>query len=121
MAIYALTGPTIAAGQSLSDGVACNGARLIRLTMPDGWDAAPLTFLLSQDGTIFSDLFNVQAATGKYQSWEVAVNVVPGATYTLPIGTGGEIAFLKVRSGTRGQPVKQAAERQFQLVLGPPA
>jgi hypothetical protein len=121
MAIYSMPGPVIAAGQSLSESVNCNGARLIRLAMPADWTPASLTFCLSEDGTAWFDLFNVQTATGKYQSWEAVINVAPGATYTLPTGTGGVISFLKLRSGTRQQPVKQTADRTFQLVLGPTA
>jgi hypothetical protein len=36
-------------------------------------------------------------------------------------GTGDVISFIRFRSGTRSLPIVQAAERQFQLVLGAPA
>jgi hypothetical protein len=47
-------------------------------------------------------------------------SVQHGATFDKG-GTGDMISFIRFRSGTQSLPVAQAAERQFQLVLGAPA
>jgi hypothetical protein len=122
MSLYFLPGPTIPAGQSLSEGVDCTGSSIIRIVMPPAWTSAPLTFQLSPDNVTFYDLFHIQATTGSFVPFEVVVpNVLPGAIYVMPPGAGFMIAFIRFRSGTKGLPVVQAAARPFQIVLNVPS
>jgi hypothetical protein len=51
----------------------------------------------------------------------VVPSVIPGSIFIMLPGTGDMISFIRFRSGTQSLPVAQAAERQFQLVLGAPA
>ena len=119
MPTYSISGPTIPAGESLSNAVDCSASRIIRIVMPqDGWDSAPLTFQLSTDGTAFSNLYNIQTIVGGFQQFEVAVPAVePGTVYIMPPNTGEMIGFVRFRSGTKDRPMVQTADRKFQLVL----
>jgi hypothetical protein len=111
-----LSGPVIAAGQSLSDAIDCSGFdRIIRILMSAGWNGAPLTFQLSPDGTNFHDLFHVDPNT--FFGHEVIVSrPVPDAMITLPSGMSLAMNWLKIRSGTSALPVAQTANCTFQLV-----
>jgi hypothetical protein len=112
MALSILTGPTIAAGESLSDGLDCTGGNIIRLTMAASWTPANMTFQISTDGTFYNDLFRPDGE-------EVTMVVVPGAAVVL--GHIGDwlkaVAYLKVRSGTRNYPVRQAERRDFAVAV----
>ena len=59
MAITFLDGPSIAAGESLSDGLDCSGGTIMRITMPFYWTAANITFQISTDGDQYNDLVGV--------------------------------------------------------------
>ena len=52
MAIQVLNGPTIAAGDSLSDGLDCSGGKIVKITMPADWTFADITFQTSSDGIV---------------------------------------------------------------------
>jgi hypothetical protein len=120
--LYALPGPTILAGQSLSDGVDCTGSRILRIVVPPQWTAAPISFQLSPDNNIYGDMYHV---TGTFSTYEVVVApIIAGSVIVLPVGTGDGIAFVKIRSGTHAAPVKQAVDCVFTVVLlvpDPPA
>lgn len=101
---------TIFSGQSLSSTVKLNGAALLGIEMPAAWTAANLTFQHSIDGTNFFDM---------YTPANVEVQVVVSTTQrnvALPTATWQSIIYLKVRSGTSGTPVNQAADRVLKLV-----
>jgi hypothetical protein len=109
---------TLHAGESLSDSVDCGGASAVRITMPNAWSgAAPLTFLLSEDGgATFHNLHHV--VPNQMVGFEVKVPAVqPGSTVTFPVGMGVNIQWVRVRSGTAAAPVPQEADRVFQLEL----
>ena len=109
--LQVLNGPTIAAGQSLSDAVDCTGGQLCRITMPPGWTRAPLTFQFSTDGVFFNDMFGLDG-------FEVTIQTIaPGSGVILPSDIGRAIGFLKVRSGTRGNPIPQETARAFAVTL----
>jgi hypothetical protein len=107
-----LIGPTIAAGESLSDGLDCTGGNIVRLTMSEKWTSANLTFQISTDGTLYNDLFRPDGE-------EVMMNMEPGAAVV--VGQIGEylkaIAFLKIRSGSRDHPVVQKERREFAVTI----
>lgn len=102
---------TIRAGQSLSDSCDCSAGRIVRIAMPPAWTAANLTFCLSTDGTIWSDLFA--------RTREVARPVLPGTTVIIKPGEWdmSAVAYLRLRSGSRKRPVVQSADRVFILTL----
>ena len=110
MSLLVVEGPTIAAGESLSDGVDCSGGTLVRITCPAEWTNAIATFQLSSDGQFYNDLFD---EAGK----EVQVSIIPGVAMPIPYKWTKMIAWLKVRSGSRQYPVPQEAERIFAFAV----
>jgi hypothetical protein len=112
----------IPAGQSMSEGIDCSGSlRLVRVIMPADWTAAAaLTFQLSPDGTKYNNLYHV-APGGGLSTYEVTVpTVTPNAVVGFPAGTGFAVAWLRLRSGTQATPVKQTADRTFQVIMEMP-
>jgi hypothetical protein len=110
--LQVLNGPTIQRGESLSDSVDCGGAgQLVRITMPQEWTDAALTFQFSTDGVFFNDMFGIDG-------YEVTIpEVVPGSGVIIPADVGRAIAFIKFRSGTRGNPVEQEETRVFAVTV----
>jgi len=108
MPLVIVNGPIIQAGQSLSDGVDCSAGAVVKLTMPGAWvGAAPLSFQTSSDGIMYNDMFMPDGH-------ELIYTVVAGTGIFVPRLTTG---FLKVRSGTREQPVAQPELREFAVAL----
>jgi hypothetical protein len=106
-----LDGPFIEAGESLSSAIDCSGGQLVRITMPMDWTQAPLTFEFSTDGTAFNDMFDLKG-------YAVTIDVVvPGSGVIIPSDVGRAIAWIKFRSGTRGNPVEQAEGRLFAVAI----
>jgi hypothetical protein len=111
MTLQVINGPTIARGQSLSDAVDCGEGQLVRITMPPEWTDAPLTFQFSTDGVFFNDMFGIDG-------YEVTIpEVVPGSGVIIPADVGRAIVHIKFRSGTRGDPIEQEAERNFAITV----
>ena len=111
---------TIANGQSLSNALQIShGLRIVRIGMPADWDAAPLTFQISSDNNTWWDLYHVvQSVEGPWVSYEVSVpSVVPNSIVLLPPDMGASLGWLKIRSGTKSQPVNQTADRTFALMF----
>ena len=107
-----LNGPVIEAGECLSDAVDCSAGQLVRITMPADWsDGAALTFQISTDGEFFNDLFGIDG-------YEVTINeVVAGSAVLIPESVGRAIAFIRFRSGTRGDEVPQEKRREFAVAI----
>jgi hypothetical protein len=111
MPLQVLDGPVIAAGEALSSGLDCSRGHLVRITMPAAWTRAPLTFQISSDGGGFNDLVGLDG-------YEIMfTNVVPGSAVVVPSSTGRAVGWLKVRSGTRDEPVPQAEGRLFAVAI----
>ncbi len=112
MPLQVLNGPTIAAGEALSEGIDCSVGQLVRITMPkSSWSRAPLTFQISSDGLLYNDLFGLDG-------YEVTLaNVEPGTAVIVPHGIGIAVGWLKLRSGTRDNPVPQPEDREFAVAL----
>jgi len=109
MPLVVLTGPIIAAGQSLSDAIDVNGD-MVRITMPAGWTPANLTFQISTDGEGYNDLFNPLGQ-------EIMLPVVPGTAVIVPVEMTRAIRFIKFRSGRRDFPVVQEEQRDFAVAV----
>ena len=121
MSLYALPGPTIPAGESISNAVDCGGNQILRIVSPDGWDKAPLTFQLSPDNAKFNDMYWVQLSGGKFLPYEVVVDPLPdGAVLVMPPQTGLKIFWIRFRSGTKATPVIQPKDRVFNIITWVP-
>lgn len=104
---------TILINESLSAAVECGGFDVLRVVMPAGWDAADITFQVSDDGgTTFRNL---------YWDWgaEMAIDAAAGRVIELsPFVLLQHIDQIRVRSGTSGVAVSQSTARTLYLVLG---
>jgi hypothetical protein len=107
----------IPAGKSMSDPADCSGSsRILRIVMPPDWTFAPLTFQTSPDGVMFHDLYHI--TPGTLDPYIVSLDsIVPNSVIAFPQGTGAPASWVKLRSGTITTPVKQTADRVFQLVV----
>ena len=103
--------PVIPAGQSLSDAVDCSTGQIVRLTMPPEFTSANLTFQVSSDGNFFNDLYDVKGDEVTLCDFKKNTSVVILGLLAHSIG------FLKIRSGTRAQPVPQEAQREFGVTI----
>lgn len=115
------TTATIANGSSLSgeidlnhirsaaEGAGGDGVHLAAIQMPSAWTAANITFQGSVDGSIYYDLYD-QYGT------EVLVTAAASRVILLDLSMFAGINFVKLRSGTTGTAVNQAADRA--IVLG---
>ncbi|MDD5585626.1 MAG: hypothetical protein PHY92_01545 [Alphaproteobacteria bacterium] len=102
---------TIASGQAVSGALNLGGLRLFGFVMPAAWTAANLTFQMSHDGG--TTWANVYDSNGN----ELTATVAASRYVALDPANFASLAMIKVRSGTSGTPVNQAAERTLQLVL----
>jgi hypothetical protein len=109
MAMLVLDGPTIAAGESLSNILNVTSGGIYRIMMPMVWTPAPITFQLSYNGI---DFYNVADRGGA----EITMACQAGAV--VPIG---EYLFyihsVKIRSGGIRKPVIQEQDAMFRVVL----
>jgi hypothetical protein len=101
----------IANGASLSGAVDLGGRKLVGIIMPDTWTAASLTFQGSVDGTNFFNVYD--GATER--ALTVAANYYSAQNIADWVG----FRWIKVRSGTAGSAVNQAAERTLTVVAQP--
>lgn len=104
----------IASGEALSAEIDLNGQLPVAIVMPAAWTAASLTLQISidDDGAIFNNVYDdggteytVTAAASRY-------------IYLDPLVLVG-VRKLKIRSGTSGTPVNQAAARTLTIVTVP--
>lgn len=108
--VQILNGPIINEGESLSEGIDCSAGKIVRITMPDGWDTASLTFQISTNGEFYNDLY---LANGQ----EYTVAAAKQRAIIIPQQEWIPGLWVKIRSGTGMQPVKQTAYREFSMVL----
>ena len=100
---------TIANGESLSGALSlAPGTRqLAAIQMPAAWTEASLTFAVSADGTTFSPLY----FNGSEYTVEAAGGAVASGAIALEPRVFAAWPYVKVRSGTSGTAVNQAAAR----------
>jgi hypothetical protein len=99
---------TIASGASISDSLDLEGKIPVAVIMPAAWTAAVLTFQISMDNSNWYDLHDRYGEITQSVAAEV-ISVLEPASF---LGA----RYLKVRSGTSGTGVNQAAERSMTLV-----
>lgn len=109
-ALTILDGPTIAAGESLSDGMDCTAGTIVRITVPQEFTPANLTFQVSSDGALYNDLFT---DTGQ----EVTVVAHPNTGISIVAPWAARINFVKLRSGSRDHPVAQVEDCKFAIAV----
>lgn len=99
-------------GGSLSAAVNVpQGLTLVGIQMSAAWTAAAITFQGSVDGSVFQDMFNAAGT-------EVSVTTAAGRFVALDPGVYQSfVKQIKVRSGTSGAAVNQAAQRDLYLVF----
>ena len=101
---------TIAEAASLSDAVVVGaGAAVFGIVMPATWSAAGLTFQGSVDGTNFFNIYDNASEWTETAAASRIIMVDPTLSESLQ--------QIKVRSGTSGTPVNQAAARTITLIV----
>jgi len=110
MSITIVDGPTITAGESLSDGADCSAGNIVRLTIPQEFTAANLTFQVSSDGNFYNDLYT---ADGE----EVTIAAKPDRSIVVSEIWTRSINFIKLRSGSQKYPVEQNVDCKFGIAV----
>lgn len=100
----------IASGASLSGVIDIDGGLAYSLHMPSAWTTANLTFQASYDGTTFN---NVYDDAGN----EVTVTAAASRAITILSNYLTPFKYIKIRSGTSGSAVNQAADRAIIVEL----
>jgi hypothetical protein len=103
MALTVIDGPTIPHNESLSDGVDCTGGNIVRVTVPQEFTDANLTFQASSNGDLYNDLYDSKGN-------EVTLVATPDTTIIVSAEWTRSIGWIKFRSGTRVAPVNQTKD-----------
>jgi hypothetical protein len=99
----------IANGQSLSAAFDLGDCSPILLQMPATWTAADLTLQCAADGTNFGNVYDKDGN-------EYTIKAAASAVIILDLADMLGLGLLKLRSGTAGTPVNQAAERTITVI-----
>lgn len=110
MGLAIVDGPTIKAGESLSDGADCSGGTIVRITVPQEFTPANLTFQVSSDGALYNDLFGPDGT-------EITLVAKPNTGIVVLERWTKSIGFVKFRSGSRSHPVAQAVDCKFAIAV----
>ena len=110
MTLQVLDGPTIAQGKSLSDGIDCSAGQIVRITVPQEFTEANLTFQVSSDGNLYNDLYDDDGD-------EVTVTANPDTSIVIAKAWVRSVGFLKLRSGSRDHEVKQREACKFAIAI----
>lgn len=103
----------IVSGASLSSIVWMPEHALVAIQIPSAWTAAAITFQGSTDGSTFGDLYDDGGTEVTIASATVAASrtIVNGSI----LEKLAPLVAFKVRSGTTGTPVNQAADRSIAI------
>ena len=110
MSLTIIDGPTIAAGESLSEGTDCSAGDIVRITVPQEFTQSNLTFQVSSDGNFYNDLFN---SNGE----EITLVAKPSSGIIISEYWARSIGFIKFRSGSRDHPIKQKEDCKFAIAI----
>lgn len=110
MPLTIVDGPTITADESLSDGADCSAGNIVRITVPQEFTPANLTFQVSSDGNFYNDLFT---SSGE----EITVVAKPSTGIVIHDLWAKSINFIKFRSGSREHPVEQREDCRFAIAI----
>lgn len=103
----------IAADASLSGAVSLGGYALVAIKMPADWTAASLTFQASDDDD--DTFYNMYSTDGT----ELTAQAADDRWIAIAPSDFVGARYIKIRSGTSGTPVNQAAERTLQVIVRP--
>jgi hypothetical protein len=101
---------TISAGTSLSNVADCSTANPVFLGMPAVWTQAPISILISGDGTTFYELVDARGN-------ELLFNWAPGGGMPFESDYAQHINYIKIRSGSKVHPVVQPVDAVFNIVM----
>lgn len=104
---------TIANGAALSGLADLGGVVLVGIVMPAAWTTAALTFSASAEPSTGSQTFSDLYVSG---GTELSYTVVAAHYIAVDPANWYGIRFVKLRSGTGGAPVNQAADRILTLI-----
>jgi hypothetical protein len=110
MPLTIVDGPTISAGESLSDGVDCSAGNIVRITVPQEFTPANLTFQVSTDGNFYNDMFTANGS-------EITIAAMGNTGIVVHEAWTRSINFIKFRSGSRSHPVVQKADCKFAIAV----
>jgi hypothetical protein len=110
MTLQIVDGPTIAQNESLSDGADCSGGTIVRITVPQEFTAANLTFQSSSDGNLYNDLYD---ASGM----EITMVARADSTIIVQAPWARTLGWLKIRSGSRDAPVVQKVTTKLAIAV----
>jgi hypothetical protein len=114
MSLTVIDGPTIKAGESLSDGVDCSAGTIVRITVPQEYTAGDMpnlmTFAVSSDGTSYNDLFDDKGQ-------EISITARPNSGIIIDLAWARVVGFIKLRSGTRAKPVLQKEDCKLAIAV----
>lgn len=102
---------SIPAGAAMSERFVVKG-KICGLIMPDGWDAADITFQGGQDGTATFNIYDGGAERSIPSAQAVAGRMIP-----LDLNDWLCVNAIKIRSGTSASPVNQTARRDITVIL----
>lgn len=110
---------TIPNGTALSSEAQTGAMRLVGIIMPAAWTAAGLTFQAVVDENTGEPKVPVWGEVQDSAGGDVTVAAPGAGEYMALADTFPAIALgrIRVRSGTSGVPVNQAADRTLKLVL----
>jgi hypothetical protein len=114
MPLVIIDGPTIAAGESLSEGVDCSAGEIVRITVPQEFTDANLTFQVSSNGDLYNDLYNDEGE-------EITIAAEPDTSIVISGRWVRSVGWLKLRSGTRDHTVEQEETCKFAIAVDTPA
>jgi len=115
MTLQIIDGPTILEGESLSDGADCSAGDIVRITIPQEFKDANLTFQISTDGNFYNDLY---LPNGN----EVTIAAKPDCAIVIQGEIWGKaINWIKIRSGTAAHPVEQTVDCKLAIAIDVPA
>jgi hypothetical protein len=103
MSLQVIDGPTIARGESLSEGIDCSAGTIVRITVPQEFTEANLTFQVSSNGDLYNDLYDDRGD-------EITVTAQPDSTIVIDGVWVHTVGWLKLRSGSRDHPVVQTKD-----------
>lgn len=111
MSLNIVDGPTIPHNESLSDGADCSGGNIVRITVPQEFTPANLTFQSSSNGDLYNDLYDAHGQ-------EVTMVAKGDTTIIIEAPWARALGWIKIRSGTRKAPVNQTRDAcKFAIAL----
>jgi hypothetical protein len=113
MGLTIVDGPTILEGESLSDAADCSAGTIVRITVPQEFTDANLTFQASSDGSMYNDLYNDKEE-------EITLRAKADTTIVVSAPWTRTVAFIKIRSGTRANPVPQKVTTKLAVAVETP-